>query len=204
MHSVGTGNQIRRASPPCLTLTIPILSSRFRRVLAPMIKHIRLSKSRFLMTIQGLYDPFATSKVLSHVSKPTKTLKQKVIKAYGGKCECCGISEHDFLTIDHIYRDGKEDRKKHGAGSNFYRVLEKMGYPKDRYRLLCMNCNFVQRYGNPCPHSLKLRSNSIVKSVKTDLKARKLPSLILSVPEISRQDNGQVDAQIANLERTVL
>lgn len=129
-----------------------------------MIPHVRLSKSNFLMTIQGLYDPFATSREVATISKPSIVMKKKIVEAYGGKCECCGITDHEFLTIDHIYRDGKEDRKKYGAGAAFYKVLERMGYPKDRYRLLCMNCNYVQRYGDPCPHA-KLAKDKELQTV---------------------------------------
>ena len=39
-------------------------------------------------------------------------LKLDVIAAYGGACACCKISEHIFLTIDHIHGGGAQDRKE--------------------------------------------------------------------------------------------
>jgi hypothetical protein len=79
--------------------------------------------------------------------------KAIIIAAYGGHCECCGDSHFEFLTIDHINGGGTQDRKKR-AGSAFYARLEKLGFPKDKYRLLCMNCNFaLGKYGH-CPHKL--------------------------------------------------
>ena len=32
--------------------------------------------------------------------------KERIIEAYGGKCECCGESIFEFLTIDH--RNGRK------------------------------------------------------------------------------------------------
>lgn len=87
--------------------------------------------------------------------KYARDIRKNLIKAYGGCCVCCGEYRQAFLTIDHIFRDGKIDRQNIGSGYVFYRHLEKLGYPKDRYRLLCMNCNFVQRYGAPCPHEVE-------------------------------------------------
>lgn len=83
-------------------------------------------------------------------------MKAAVIAAYGGKCECCGESHSDFLTIDHIHRDGRQDRAKHGWGSSFWAHLHKIGCPRDKYRLFCMNCNFATRWGGSCPHEKML------------------------------------------------
>jgi hypothetical protein len=80
-----------------------------------------------------------------------RELKERVIAAYGGKCECCSDSHFEFLTIDHIDGGGTKDRAKN-AGAGFYARLEKQGFPKGPYRLLCMNCNFaIGKYGH-CPH----------------------------------------------------
>ncbi len=87
------------------------------------------------------------------------TLKYLVIKGYGGKCQCpggCKVREPEFLTIDHINNDGSTDRS-----SNLYRRLIKAGFPKDRYRLLCYNCNLARaknwRRDYKCPHEFKRR-----------------------------------------------
>jgi hypothetical protein len=80
-----------------------------------------------------------------------RELKQRIIAAYGGKCECCLDSNFEFLTIDHINGGGTKDRIGK-AGAGFYAWLEKNGFPKSEYRLLCMNCNFAMgKYGH-CPH----------------------------------------------------
>ena len=38
--------------------------------------------------------------------------RNKVLIAYGNKCNCCGEKNIKFLTIDHINNDGAEHKKK--------------------------------------------------------------------------------------------
>jgi len=68
------------------------------------------------------------------------------INEFGGKCQICGESNWEFLTVDHIYNGGTEHRKKlKRAGINFYRWLKLQGYPnRSDYQLLCFNCNTVK------------------------------------------------------------
>jgi hypothetical protein len=35
-----------------------------------------------------------------------------------------------------------------------YRDLKKRGWPQEGYTVLCMNCNFAQRFGHRCPHKI--------------------------------------------------
>lgn len=72
--------------------------------------------------------------------------KKKVIELYGGKCACCGISEHDFLSIDHINNDGHNDRH-----SNFYQKLLKTT-KRDDLQILCWNCNTSKLILGQCEH----------------------------------------------------
>jgi hypothetical protein len=89
-----------------------------------------------------------------------KLLLDATVAAYGGKCQCsggCDESETLFLTIDHIFNDGASHRRRLGAtskaGVHIYRELQKQGYPKDRYRLMCFNCNCGRaRNKGVCPH----------------------------------------------------
>jgi hypothetical protein len=87
-----------------------------------------------------------------------KEIKMKeVVDGYGGKCDCCGESRLAFLSIDHIGGGGAKHRKE--LGQNHIRKLRELlkaqGWPKDKYRILCMNCNFATRHGKPCPHELE-------------------------------------------------
>lgn len=79
-------------------------------------------------------------------------LKHDVFLGYGGKCACCGESRAAFLTIDHIYGDGASERKRVSTHAMYYR-LKSQGFPRDRYQVLCMNCNWGKRVNkNVCPH----------------------------------------------------
>lgn len=82
-------------------------------------------------------------------------LKRELIEAYRGACACCGESTFEFLSVDHIFNDGRQHLTAIGGGkrsSKLYGWLKRHGFPKDRYQLLCMNCNFAKgRYG-ACPH----------------------------------------------------
>lgn len=92
-------------------------------------------------------------------AKYKERLRREFVEAYGGKCACCGIDEKEFLTADHIGGGGAAERRALGwraLGTSFYLHLKKQGWPKDRYRLLCMNCNFATRHGKTCPHQRKL------------------------------------------------
>lgn len=82
-----------------------------------------------------------------------KKLREEAIKAYGGKCNCCGENTPVFLTIDHVNNNGAEHRKEVPAGSTFHRWLKSNGYPKD-FQILCWNCNSGRHLnGGICPHS---------------------------------------------------
>ena len=79
-------------------------------------------------------------------------LRREVVRAYGGKCVCCGEGHWEFLTIDHPNGDGQEDRAKHRMiTGQLYGWLKKNGWPAG-YRVLCMNCNWIRRFGGICPH----------------------------------------------------
>ena len=85
--------------------------------------------------------------------KDRRSLKAQVIKAYGGKCKCCGENHFEFLTIDHktIARKQLENL----SGDKLYRYLRDKKFPKKHYQLLCLNCNFAKGHYGTCPHKEK-------------------------------------------------
>lgn len=82
-------------------------------------------------------------------------IRLNVIIAYGGRCACCNEDNHGFLTIDHVFNDGAAERRK-SSKRGIYRKLTKDGFPKDRYQLLCYNCNMGRQNAGGldkvCPH----------------------------------------------------
>lgn len=77
--------------------------------------------------------------------------KQLIIDAYGGRCACCGDTHYEFLSLDHIDGSGAEHKRRVGR-SAIYNDIRKRGYPKDNFRLLCVNCNFALGLYGYCPH----------------------------------------------------
>lgn len=103
----------------------------------------------------------ANSKVASDIYHRKETrgrrerrlLKAAAIAAYGGKCECCGEANQDMLTIDHISGNGRQHRE--ATNNHTYRWLQKHGYPKKEFRLLCFSCNWSRRMNRGlCSHML--------------------------------------------------
>jgi hypothetical protein len=81
-------------------------------------------------------------------------LREEMLVSYGHKCQCCGESHSNFLSIDHIGGGGNQHRKSLGmkSGSDFYLWLKRASFPKDKFRLLCHNCNSATSHGRACPH----------------------------------------------------
>lgn len=84
-----------------------------------------------------------------------RKLKNEVYAAYGGyRCACCGITDPEFLAVDHIDGGGNEHRKTvggTGTGVYLYRWLKKNGFPPG-FRILCHNCNWAYGHFGYCPH----------------------------------------------------
>lgn len=79
-------------------------------------------------------------------------LRMEFISEFGSKCECCGESEYAFLTIEHKGDWGGEHRKKKPCTHQQLTDAKKQGWPRDRYGLLCFNCNRASFGGLTCPH----------------------------------------------------
>lgn len=84
-----------------------------------------------------------------------KLLRMEFILAYGGCCSCCGESEIDFLTIEHIRNKGH--KLIYGTNKQVILKLKSLGWPKEGYIVLCYNCNCSMKMGNPCVHTDKYR-----------------------------------------------
>ena len=75
--------------------------------------------------------------------------REIIIKAYGGKCECCGESQYEFLAIDHISGGGRHQMERLTGG--YLRWFIRNNFPSG-YRILCHNCNMAIGFYSICPH----------------------------------------------------
>lgn len=94
------------------------------------------------------------AKARAAARRRNQEIKREVFDHYGGKCNCCGESMIEFLTIDHIDNDGAAHRRilgYSGRGTAFYRWIKRNGYPGN-LRVLCYNCNSSLGHFGYCPH----------------------------------------------------
>lgn len=86
--------------------------------------------------------------------KKKTRLYKEFFKAYGDKCSCCGESEKMFLSIEHLHGGGMKHRESlSGNGLSMLYSLRREKWPKDKYTVLCMNCNWGKaRNKGTCPH----------------------------------------------------
>ena|ERR1039457_3999870 len=71
-------------------------------------------------------------------------LRKDVMEAYGCKCNHCDETNPFVLQLDHVNNDGYNERKEIKGTLAIYRKVRRLGYPKDRYQLLCANCNWCK------------------------------------------------------------
>ncbi len=83
-----------------------------------------------------------------------KKLRLRIIEHYGNNCKCCGETQLEFLTIDHVNNDGAQHRRDLVKGSSSYNVwldIVRKDFPSD-FQILCMNCNWAKGKYGYCPH----------------------------------------------------
>lgn len=95
-------------------------------------------------------------------------VRDEVYAAYGGPiCACCGETEPNFLTIDHINNDGHLHRKNTPGATNLYTHLRARGFPSG-FQVLCMNCNFGKaRNKGVCPHKSRQEGSETIAQAST-------------------------------------
>lgn len=79
-----------------------------------------------------------------------RALRQLVIEHYGGKCQCCGDTQPEFLAVDHINGGGRKHRLVIGS-NNLCRWLRNNNFPEG-FQVLCHNCNMAKAFYGHCPH----------------------------------------------------
>lgn len=83
-------------------------------------------------------------------------LRTELFNAYGNKCACCGENHKEFFAVDHIMGGGTQEKKLLGTRP-LYRKIKAEGYPKDKYQILCHNCNMAIGFYGFCPHHPEIK-----------------------------------------------
>lgn len=77
--------------------------------------------------------------------------REEVIQHYGGKCSCCGETQYEFLSLDHVNNDGHKHKKVGVTAHTLHQWAKNNGYP-DTLQVLCYNCNCAKGVYGACPH----------------------------------------------------
>lgn len=95
-----------------------------------------------------------TAKVLEIQRQYRIRIRLEVLRHYACSeepfCACCGESNYEFLSIDHMGGGGTKHRQK--VGPVMFLWLRRNNYPKG-FRVLCHNCNSALGYYGYCPHN---------------------------------------------------
>ncbi len=98
-------------------------------------------------------------------------LKEKVYSAYGNACACCGETQPEFLTLDHVNNDGNIHRKEMGGqAESFLKWIIANEYPRT-VQILCWNCQWgkVKNHGI-CPHQATRNDHPVMGVGSSDPK----------------------------------
>ena len=73
--------------------------------------------------------------------------RELVILAYGGKCACCGKTNHRVMQLDHVNGDGGKHRAK--IGEPMWRWAYRNDCPSN-LQILCADCHHIKTIYGKC------------------------------------------------------
>lgn len=73
-----------------------------------------------------------------------RKLRLAVLAKFGNKCAICGFDNPRALQIDHVFGDGKADRKAYSNGATPKYLRKILEDTSGMYQLLCANCNILK------------------------------------------------------------
>lgn len=75
------------------------------------------------------------------------TMHKKCLLKLGNKCNKCGFTDIRALQIDHVFGNGKQEKKAiKNQWNKFYKEVLKDNTGK--YQCLCANCNWIKKSEN--------------------------------------------------------
>ena len=80
-------------------------------------------------------------------------IRRALMERLGGvRCACCGETQYEFLSFDHIHGGGVVERKLRTGTA---RLCVALRDPKidSKLQVLCHNCNQAKGYYGVCPHA---------------------------------------------------
>jgi hypothetical protein len=106
-------------------------------------------------------------------SRARAKAKLKLYSEFGYKCSCCGETHPYFLTLEHKLGGNPARRKKTRNGWVITRIqpqlineAERDGWDREKYDLLCMNCNFAKGHFGECPHISGVSAEQVLAGLR--------------------------------------
>jgi hypothetical protein len=107
------------------------------------------------------------------------------IDKLGGACVCCGVTSRTMLEIDHIGGSGNIHRKAAGGSVGTYNEIIALGFPRDKFQVMCANCNKSKmRNAGICEH----KTGPVSKDGTLLTREQEVRQLNLATPPESRFD----------------
>ena len=81
------------------------------------------------------------------------------------KCACCGVTEIDFLTLDHKENIGgyRSDGRRRLSGIHLVRWA--LAQFRPGLQVLCWNCNMAKWFCGICPHELQRQNEATIEAI---------------------------------------
>jgi hypothetical protein len=93
---------------------------------------------------------------------------EKIAKYNNSNVECwrCGETRMWVLTIGHIMGNGRDDRKKNGTGTQYYKKIIDGSRTCEDLKIECITCNYVQGRCGKYPDELLKRKTTLTNGNK--------------------------------------
>ena len=108
-------------------------------------------------TMNGIITKVVKVYIVTQVKKGKIKARKIIIDHYSnGKncCACCNEKIYEFLTFDHLNREGTKHRKTI-ARYNICIWLIQNNLPEG-FQILCYNCNAAKQFNHGCPHKQQM------------------------------------------------
>ena len=110
-------------------------------------------------------------------SKARAKAKLKLYEEFGYKCSCCGETHPYFLTLEHKLGGNPAGRKRTRKGWVVTKIQPQLineaakdGWNREKYDLLCINCNFAKGHFGECPHQSGITPEQVLQNLRRTTK----------------------------------
>lgn len=98
-------------------------------------------------------NPDQRAKSRNRHSTAVRHWRTEAVGLLGGVCVKCGFSDARALQIDHVNGDGYADRRSSPGRKScntyvYYKRIVEQPESRERYQILCANCNWIKKHDN--------------------------------------------------------